>query len=900
MKCWARLFRRSKLDQELDDEIRAHLTLAAKDRVSRGESSSDAATNARREFGNGLLIREVTREKWGFCSIERLGQDLKFALRQLKRNPGFATIAILSLALGIGANTATFSVLNAVLLRSLPIREPQDLYRLRLESHVSVAQRYSYPVFEKLRDAAKPAPVAAMSQTARVSIGVDNGSRPERASVQLVSGEFFSVLGVGAELGRVFIGEDNLTPGGHPVAVLSNSYWRERFAGSSDVIGHTLTLDGARFTIIGVAAPQFRGVFLESPTDIWIPVMMQADVGYHQNFSDNDGDSEKSWIPQIGLTWLDIILRANPAGKAQALAVLDGAFRQQLTAQSESISDPHQRKLFLDQRLVLQSFELGQSRFRDRFTPLLYVLMGMVVIVLLTACANTANLLLARSSARQKEIAVRLSIGAGRARLVQQLLTESFLLVAIAAVSGLWLARFSADALVKMVVRSMTGQEPSMIELDARVLAFTAIVSILAGLLFGLAPAFRATGMNLATALKTAARSVQGRARWSSAKFLVAGQVALSLLLVMGACLFSRSLYNLSHVDLGFEPNHILTVRISPRTSGVTEQQLPSFHSKVLERVRSVPGVVSAAMAECGLYSGCQSASGGIHISGYDLGPSEQITFQENRVSAAYIPTVGMRFLAGRNFDVRDRTDTPKVAVVNEALVHRYFASREAVGQRFGYTKPDVEIIGVVADAHVNSARDPMLPMAFYPLEQEMVFPYSLEVRTSQDPRDIISAVRVAILEVAPALSVERLSPLAQQVETTTSPERIVALLASGFGCLALGLACVGLYGVMSYAVARRTSEIGVRMALGARPGSILSGILKESLLLVCAGLAAGLPLSLLGTRLVAGGLFGIEPGDPSTLIAAMLLLTSVVCLAALIPAWRASRVSPMAALRQE
>jgi predicted permease len=600
------------------------------------------------------------------------------------------------------------------------------------------------------------------------------------------------------------------------------------------------------------------------------------------------------------MIWLDIVLRANPATRAQVLAALDAAYRQRLTAESESIGDLRQRKIFLDQRLVLQSFRQGQSRFRDRFTTLLFVLMGMVVIVLFTACANTANLLLARSSARQKEIAVRLSLGAGRARLIQQLLTESFLLVTIAAVCGLWLARFSADAMVKMVVRSMIGQEPSMIDLDARVLVFTAIVSVLAGLLFGLAPAFRATRVNLGAALKTAARSVQGRAAWSPAKFLVSGQVALSLLLVMGAGLFSRSLYNLSHVDLGFDQNRILTVWIAPRSSGVTEQQLPSFHVRVVDRVQAVPGVVSAAMAECGLSSGCNSSSGGIHISGYEPGPGEQIRFQENHVSAAYLPTVGMRFLEGRNFDARDRANTPTVAVVNQALVRRYFAGREAVGQRFGYDKPDIEIIGVVADAHVNSAREPIVPMAFYPLEQQMVFPSSLEVRISGDPLEAITAVRAAVSEVAPALSIDRITPLAQQVETTASPDRIVALLASGFGCLALGLACVGLYGVMSYAVVRRTSEIGVRMALGARPGSILSGILRESLTLVCVGLVVGFPLAMAGTRLLASGLFGVEPGDLSTLMAAVLVLISVVCLAALIPAWRASRVSPMVALRQE
>jgi predicted permease len=364
--------------------------------------------------------------------------------------------------------------------------------------------------------------------------------------------------------------------------------------------------------------------------------------------------------------------------------------------------------------------------------------------------------------------------------------------------------------------------------------------------------------------------------------------------------LFARSLYNLSRVNLGFDQDRILTVSISPRDSGITEQQLPSFLAKVLERVQAIPGIVSAAMAECGLASGCHSASDGIHIDGYEPSPGEQVRFQENHVSAKYLPTVGMRFVEGRNFDERDGANKPKVAVVNQTLARRYFAGREPIGQRFGYDKPDTEIIGVVSDAQVNSAREPVGPMAFYPLEQVVVFPYSLEVRISAEPEQAIAAVRGAIADVAPNLAVERITPLAEQVETTTSPDRIVALLASGFGCLALVLACVGLYGVMSYAVARRTPEIGVRMALGARPGWILSGILRESLMLVCAGLVVGFPLAMIGARLLASGLFGVEPGDLSTLMAAVLLLTVVVCLAALIPAWRASRVSPIVALRQE
>lgn len=906
MNWFSRLFCRARLNRELEEEIRVHLAMDTRARVERGEPAAVSRIGARRDFGNPLLIKEATRRVWGFSTLEVVVRDLRFALRQWKRGPGVAFIAILSLALGIGANTAMFSVVNAVLLRSLPVPTPGELYRVRIDSRIPVPQRYSYPQFQSLRDAASPAAVAAMSQIARMNVTTGANAQAERANVQLVSGEFFRTVEVGEEVGRVLTEADNRVLDGHPVAVLSHAFWRDRFGGSDGVIGHTIAINGIRFTIVGVAAQGFKGMFLETPTDVWIPMMMQSDVRYHEHFSSANGASDRPWVPQDQVAWVDILLRTAPQAEAQTLAAMNAEVHRRLAATAESIGDPQQRSMLLARRLVLQPFGQGQSRLRDRFTPLLLTLMGMVALVLIIACANTANLLLARATARQREIAVRLSLGAGRRRLIQQLLTESLLLVSIAAVAGLLLAHLTVNAIVATIVESLTGQSALLISLDSRVLVFTIAVAVVSGVLFGLAPAIRATRVDLDSMLKTAARAVQGFSgrrgffAWAPAKVLISVQVALSLLLVMGAVLFSRNLYNLSHVNWGFDQSRVLSVSIDPVNSGLTVDQLPVFGPRLLDQVRAVRGVSSAALAECGLADGCQSSSNGIHISGYQPSPGEEVRFQENFVSASYLPTVGMTLVAGRNFDRGDRRDTPRVAIVNQALVRRYFAGRDPIGQRFGYETPDTQIIGVIADAHLNSAREPVAPMAYYPLEQNAVFPFSLEVRTTSAPEQVASAVRPAIAEAFPRLVVERITPLAVRVESAASPDRIVALLASGFGALALVLACIGLYGVTSYAVVRRTSEIGVRMALGARPGTILSGILCESLLLVCAGLAIGLPFAIWASKALASGLFGVGPAQLSSLTLAAFLLTSIASLAALFPAWRASRVNPVVALRQQ
>jgi predicted permease len=890
-----RTLRRAQAGRDLDDEIRAHLAIDRADRLERGESPSMAEQNARRELGNELLIKEVTRDMWGWMMVERICRDLMYALRQLKRSPGFATVAILSLTLGIGANTAIFSILNALLYKSLPVAAPDQLFVLHQQSRATVPQRFSYPMFLRLRDTRSGAlGVAAMSRITRAQTTLESGGRSEVAPVQLVSGEFFSVLGLSPALGRLLIPGDNLTVGGHAVAVISYGFWQRAFAGSSDAVGRAVRLNGAPFTIVGVAPEGFRGVWIDSPTDVWIPLMMQANVHYAQNFSSQDNaDPEKPWVPQEFVEWLDVMVRARPASPVRD--ALDGAFQHSLDTLSRNF-DAVRRRYYLEQSLVFVPFAQGASNSRQRFTSPLVAMMAMVALVLLIACANTANLLMARAEGRRREIAVRLSIGAGRGRLIQQLLTESLLLVAAAAGLGLLLAQWASDRLVRMAF-GVADPERAPLLTDRHVLAFTIALAIVTGLLFGLAPAFRATKMELGAVMKAASHAGPGRFRINAAKLLVGVQVALSLLVVFGAALFARSLRNLAEVELGFDREHVLTVWMDPRSAGYDNTRLPALYQRLVERTQAIPGVRSAVVSMCGLAVECRSIDDGVKISGYAPAPEEELRIQFSFVGLNYFSTVGMRLLNGRDFSSADSGN--RVAIVNQAMVRRYFANRNPLGQRFG-ERLESEIIGVVQDARVNRVREEAVPMAYYPLKGNLVYAESLEVRAAGDPNSIAADVRKALSNVAPDLPIDRITPLALQVDRNLSPERMGSVVTTAFGVLALGLACFGLYGVMSYAVSRRTSEIGLRMALGARPESVLWTILKEALALIALGLAVGLPVVFFAARFISALLYGLEPNDPITLGSTIFILISVALFAAIWPAWRASRVNPVVALRHE
>jgi predicted permease len=881
-------FRRGKRNHELDEEIRAHLAIEKQDRIERGEAPQAAEQNARRDLGNELLIKEVTREMWGWSAFERIWRDLMYALRQLKRSPGFAAVAVVSLALGIGANSAIFSVLNALLFKALPVAAPEQLFDLQLRSHAPVPQRFSYPMFLRLRDTHSGAlGVAAMIRPNRAQTTLETGAGSEMVPFQMVSGEYFSVLGLSPALGRLLTPTDNQIIGGHPVAVISHGFWQRAFAGSSDVVGRSLRLNGTPFTIIGVAPEKFRGVWIESPTDIWIPLMMQTTVHYAEHYSSQDkSDPEKPWVPQEFVEWLDVVVRVSPGSASAVQDTLTATYHNSMDNLVGALP-PGTPRYFLERTVALDPLAHGFSNVRGRFTSPLIAMMVMVALVLLIACANTANLLMARSESRRREIAVRLSIGASRKRLIQQLLTESFLLVAIAAGLGLLFAQLASERLVRMALGVLDGTPvPLSTSVDRHVLAFTLGLSVVTGFLFGLAPAFRATRIELRR---------PRRFRFNAAKLLVAAQVALSLIVVFGAALFARSLRNLAKVELGFDREHVLTVSLSPRTAGYDAAKLPALYQELVERSEAIPGVRSAAVSRCGLAVECRSINGGLKFPGYQPAQGEDVRVQYSNVGPKYFSTVGMRLSSGRGF--RPDDSGSRFAVVNEALARRYLGDRNPLGQRFGDSL-ETEIVGVVRDARVNRVREDASPMAYFPLKGNLVYAETLEVRAVGDPKSIAAVVRKAVNEVAPDLPIERITPLALQVDRSLNPERMGSVVTTVFGILALGLACFGLYGVMSYAVSRRTSEIGVRMALGARPSHVLWTVLREALALIALGLAVGLPIVILASRSVAALLYGLSPNDPATLAATALILITVATVAAIWPAWRASRVSPLAALR--
>ena len=891
------LFSARRRDDELQDEIQTHLDLLGQEHLRRGRSPAEARAAARREFGGVDRVKERCRDQRGLPFADTIARDIRFALRMVVKHPGVAAAVILSLALGIGANTAIFSILNAAVLRSLPVPHPEHLFIVGVQAPFPAYQQQTYPMFERLRDAAPaPAVLAAMSTVAAMQGRLEGLRENARLNVQLVSGEFFSVVGLPPTRGRLLGPDDNRTAGGQPVAVISQRLWRGQFAGASDLVGRGLTLNGVHFTIVGIGPTEFSGVWLESPTDVWIPLVMQADVLYSQNFRADSADLAKPWMSQDSIWWLKLFTRTTQP--RQTAASLNVAFQQAFAQRVAGIGDPDRRRQLLARRLTLDPFGPGMSNVRERLIAPLFVLMVMVALILLIACANGANLLLARAAARRREIAIRLSMGASRRQLVQQLLTESSILVGLATVLGVLIALWAGDALARQLVGVGGGAAALTVPLDWHVLTFAALVSIATGLLFGLAPALRTTNVDLGTATLSERKALGVGARLNATKCLVALQVAFSLWLVVGAGLFVRSFWNLTHLPLGFDADRVITAWINPRLGRYQESQMSSLNPRLIARVEALPGVRSASLAVCALVSGCRATSD-VHIAGYQPGPGEMVQVQENHVSLRYFSTVGMRLVAGRDFDERDTESAPRVAVVNRSMARRYFPDGQAVGHRFGYEQPDVEIVGVVEDARVNSVPDAPSPMAFYPLGRS-AYGFSLDVRAAGDPQSLMTAVRRAVAEVDPDLPVDRITMLSDQVGNTVTRERFVAGLTTLFGALALGLACIGLFGVMSYTVSRRTPEFGVRMALGARPVRVLWTVFRESLALVGLGLAVGVPTVVLASRALTPALAGIRGDDPVTLAGAVLLLVGVAAAAGLLPAWRAARVDPMVALRHE
>ncbi|MGA2267558.1 MAG: ABC transporter permease [Bryobacteraceae bacterium] len=833
--------------------------------------------------------------------MSAFSQDLRYSLRTLRKSPLFTMVAVLSLALGIGANTAIFTLIHQLILELLPVKHPEELVLL-----TSRGQHYgsntgsnaiSYPMYQDFRD--KNQVFSGMFCKYGTSLSLNFEGRTELVSGELVSGNYFPVLGVGAALGRVFTASDDLIQDGHPLAVLSYGFWKTRFGGDGNVIGKRILVDGYPLTIVGVSQAGFDGVEVGYSPQIRIPMMMKKEMTPGSFYSLNERRGRFAQV--FGRLKPGMTLESAKAG-------LQPLFHQilQMEVQQKEFArtTEYTRQQFLKMWMDVLPASKGRSGLRQQFTNPLWALMAIVGLVLLIACSNVANLLIARATARQKEIAVRLALGASRKRLVCQLLEESVLLSAAGGLAGLGLAVWMDRTLIGFLPLGVTPLTVSSTP-DGRVLGFTFAVAVLTGLIFGLAPALQATRPELAGTLKDQAGAVVGGTSVALRKSLVVAQVSLSLLLLIGAGLFIQSLKNLRELNPGFQTDHLLTFAMDPTLNGYRPERSLQFYRQLTERMNALPSVKSAALVVVQLLDGNEWDST-VMVEGYTTKQGEWVDPHMQFISPGFFDTMGIPVLLGRDFTIKDDKGAPMAAIVNERFARRYFGGANAIGRHVGMggnpgTKTNIEIVGVVKDTKYESLRDEIPYELYRPYRQmEFVIGMTAYVRTQSDPANLFSLLRRTVREVDSNVPVYRMRTLEQQVDKSLMSERLLATLSTIFGCLATVLAAVGLYGVMAYIVAQRTREIGIRMALGASGGSVVWLVMREVLLLAVAGLGIGLPSAWALTRLVETQLFGIQPADPPTMTMAAIGIASVATLAGYFPARRATGIDPMRALRWE
>ena len=905
------LFRKRRLEEDLDQELRSHIELATEANLGQGMSREHARRAALLTFGGIEQTKEIYRDQRGLPMIETMLQDIRYGLRMLARSPGFTAVAVLSLALGIGANTAIFTLIDAVLLKMLPVKNPKEIVLLRwavpagqhplgarsmegndwIEKGRNLGTAFSYPAYREIRARGQGpgqpfSEVFAFKGLGELNVLVDG--QASLAFAQLVSGDYFHALGVNPAGGRMLTASDDHA-GAPPVCVISNRYWQRRFGGETSAIGKSIAINGAPVTIVGITPPEFFGLQLGEAVDISLPLATQPLILPNP-------DPKTSMFTASTYWWVLIMGRLNPGvSEQQAIARLEPIFQRTVNEKPSGLKGD---------RTAMASLEVvpgsqGIDGLRRQFSRPLLILMGMVGMVLLIACANVANLLLARATTRRQEIGVRLSLGAPRSRLIRQLLTESLLLSSLGGVLGLALAWWGSRILVTFISSARNPIELNLSP-DLRVLCFAAGACIVTGLLFGLMPALRATRVDLTPSLKRGARAGLG-----GGKMLVVAQAALSVVLLFGAGLFVRTLVNLESLNTGFDKENLLLFGINAPQAGYKDQALKNFYIQVQQRLSALPGAVSATASSHLLLSG-GSRSSGIWVPGYTPSPEERSIVRVLPAGPDFFRTMKLPLLRGRDFSARDSENAPGVAVVNEAFVKRYFDGRDPMGQRIRWdrTKPDMEIIGVAKDAKYNSLRKDTPATVYHPFTQANIYSMHFEVRTVANPKALIPDVRRAVAALDRNVPLYDVKTQTEQIDELLIQERLFAKLMSFFGGLALLLACVGLYGLMSYAVARRTGEIGIRMALGARRGNIIGMVLGETLWMVAAGLALGIQLSLGAGRLAQSAisdlLFGLKATDIDSAVFAGTALVIVAAVAGFVPARRASRVDPMVALRHE
>ena len=890
------LFRRESMEAELDEELRAHLEHQVEKYVQSGMPREEAQRRAKIEFGGLDQIKEECRDSWGVRLLNELAQDVRLALRMLAKNPGFTTVAVLTLALGIGANTAIFSLIDAVMLRMLPVSQPEELRLVRKVDRGASGEggeTLTNAIWEQVRDRQDVFSGVFAWSTDRFDLA--QGGAVHYANGIWVSGDYFKTLSLHPAAGRLLTASDDQR-GCAGAVVLSYGFWQDHYGGAASAIGSTLSLRAHPFEVVGVAPPGFFGMDVGSKFDVAIPICSAALF-----------DGNKSRLDNHSYWWLNVVGRTKPGMSLSQLAArLDVLSPQVFTASLPHNWDEGEQKGFLQSVLITTPAATGMSDLRQRFDRPLQMLMIVVGLVLLIACANMASLMLARAATRQKDLALRKALGASRFRLIRQLLTECILLSSAGALVGIIFARWGTAVVVRFISSARHAVFVDL-SLDGRVMAFTAAMAVLTSVLFGLLPALRATGVSLTAAMKGSyAMESNHPGRFGSRNWIVSSQVALSLVLLVAAGLFLRSFAKLATLDIGFDRNNVLLVGTDLKTARIPPGQQLATYEAIETRLGTLPGVVSVGRSFPTPVSGT-GWNDFIRTEWSKLVTGDGAIVWFNFISPGYFPTMRMTLVAGRNFNGADTKTSTPVAIVDQTVAHRFFPDMDPIGKTFQIgengTKPGppIEVVGVIRDSKYRSAREEDPPIVFFPATQipEHGEREIFELRTGLPPSALVSAVQSAVAGVNKEIPLE-FHTLSEQVNDSMIQERMLALLSGFFGVLALLLAVVGLYGTLSYLVARRQTEFGIRMALGAEQASILRLVMRNVVTVLAVGVVAGIGISLAATRILGDLLFGLSPRDPVTIIASVAVLSIVALIAGYVPARRATKVDPMVALRHE
>jgi predicted permease len=874
------MFNREKRDREFAEELESHLQMHIEDNIRAGMTPEEARRQALIKLGGVQPTKEKYRRQSGLPFVETLVQDLRFGLRMLAKSPAFTAVAVLSLALGIGGNTAIFSLFNTMLLRPLPVERPEQIYSLSNVAENRMFPTFSYPNYKDLRDRNDLFDGLIGYRFAPLSLSHDGIN--ERLWGYIVTGNYFEVLGVKAALGRLITTEDDRLPGAHPVTVVSYQGWQQRFGSDPGIIGKNLIVNGRSYTVIGVAEQGFFGTEVIASPEMWFPIAMQAQIEVGNN-----------WLEKRGVENTFVQGRLKPGvSDAQAQTGLNSIMLQL----EREFPDFNKGK-----RVILSPPGIMGGVMRGPVLGFIGLLMGVVAFVLLLACTNIANLLLARATDRRKEIAVRLALGASRFRLVWQLMTESMLLSIGSGVLGLLLAFWLVNLAVLL---KPPVDVPLMIDLhiDYRVLIFTCLISLVTGVLFGLLPALQATRVDLIPALKDETSFGSSRRSWLKSSLIVL-QVALSLVLLVGGGLMFRALERAQRINLGFNPENAVEASFDLRLQGYEKGRGLEFQKSLLERVRALPNVDYAGMADL-VPVDLHFSRDTIFIEGEPLERANNAPrAMTSRISPGYLQSMNTRLLQGRDFTEQDDEKAPRVAIINETFARRFWPGKDPIGKRFSLGSQEstrLQVIGVVQDGKYAGLNEAPQPYVCRPLLQAYTGTNTLVVRTDTDPQKMLAVIRSEIQQIDPQLPISSALPLAERMSLPLLPARLAASILGSFGLLALALAAIGIYGVMSYAVSRRTFEIGVRVALGAKPSDILKLTIGEGMKLALIGVVIGLSSALILTRLMKSLLFGVSATDPLTFTGVAALLIGVALLACYLPARRAMKVDPMIALRYE